>query len=343
MTRHDIVTRPVRVLVTGAGGPAAVSVLKSLRADPSVTLIAADMDSWAAGLYLVPAAERVLIPAGLAAGFADALLARCVAMRADIVIPTVDSELRPLAVARARYAAAGAELLLAPDRALELTLDKLALARGAQLHSRANIEAIGGRIDTASLAEDTVTTFLTQLAGQRVIFEPHARVWAEEPITIGGLWKQRVRWARGNIQITRRFRHLWFRPQAGHRLGSVSFGLFWFSLLLLPFMMICASASLVTLFFINYQQAWTAFHVLWIINVITYVFITSYTLLIDPAAGKYVWRAALAFPGVINVLIIVAAVLSHPMWLLAGDGMGPLHLSITPPKCAGSSCLPTSG
>jgi carbamoyl-phosphate synthase large subunit len=129
MTRHDIVTRPVRVLVTGAGGPAAVSVLKSLRADPSVTLLAADMDPWAAGLYLVPAAERALIPAGLAPGFADALLARCVAMHADIVIPTVDSELRPLAAARAGYAGAGVELLLAPDRALGLTLDKLALAR----------------------------------------------------------------------------------------------------------------------------------------------------------------------------------------------------------------------
>ena len=86
MTRHDIAARPVRVLVTGAGGPAAVSVLKSLRADPSVTLIAADMDPWAAGLYLVPAAERALIPAGLAPGFADALLARCVAMRIDICL-----------------------------------------------------------------------------------------------------------------------------------------------------------------------------------------------------------------------------------------------------------------
>jgi carbamoyl-phosphate synthase large subunit len=129
MTQHDIAARRIRVLVTGAGGPAAVSVLKSLRADPSVTLIAADMDPWAAGLYLVPAAERALIPAGLAPGFAAALLERCVAMRVDIVIPTVDTELRPLAAARARYAEAGAELLLAPDRALELTLDKLALAR----------------------------------------------------------------------------------------------------------------------------------------------------------------------------------------------------------------------
>jgi carbamoyl-phosphate synthase large subunit len=129
MTRLDLAAAPVRVLVTGAGGPAAVSVLKSLRSDPSVTLIAADMDPWAAGLYLVPAAERALIPAGLAAGFADALLQRCLAMRIDIVIPTVDSELRPLAAARARFAAAGTELLLAPDRALDLTLDKLALAR----------------------------------------------------------------------------------------------------------------------------------------------------------------------------------------------------------------------
>ena len=40
------------------------------------------------------------------------------------------------------------------------------LAGGAQLHSRVNLEAIGGRIDTSSLAEDTFTTFKTQLAGE---------------------------------------------------------------------------------------------------------------------------------------------------------------------------------
>ena len=46
-----------------------------------------------------------------------------------------------------------------------------------------------------------------------------------------------------------------------------------------------ASASLVTLYFIDYQLAWTAFHVLWLTNVITYVFITSFALLIDPDVG----------------------------------------------------------
>ena len=41
------------------------------------------------------------------------------------------------------------------------------LAGGAQLHSRANIEAVGGRIDTTTLAEDTITTFETQRPAAR--------------------------------------------------------------------------------------------------------------------------------------------------------------------------------
>jgi carbamoyl-phosphate synthase large subunit len=93
-----------------------------------VTLIAADMDPWAAGLYLVSPEARTLVPAGLDPGFADAALARCAAMGVDVVIPTVDAELRPLGRARAEFSQAGVELLLAPDPALDVTLDKLALA-----------------------------------------------------------------------------------------------------------------------------------------------------------------------------------------------------------------------
>ena len=159
------------------------------------------------------------------------------------------------------------------------------LAGGAQLHSRANVEAIGGRVDTTTLAEDTVTTFETQKGGRKVIFEPHATVWAEEPGSIVALWKQRLRWARGNVQVTRRFKSVWFRRQPNNRLGSFSFGLLWFCLLLLPVFMLAASGSLVILFFIDYQLAWTAFHILWLTNVVTYIFITSYTLVIDPPSA----------------------------------------------------------
>jgi carbamoyl-phosphate synthase large subunit len=124
----DVALRRVRVLVTGAGGPAAVSVMKSLSADPSVSLIAADMDPWAAGLYLVPPDARTLVPAGLDPGFVEATLARCIEMGVDVLIPTCDAELRPLGQARDEFRQAGIELLLAPDPALEVCLDKLALA-----------------------------------------------------------------------------------------------------------------------------------------------------------------------------------------------------------------------
>jgi carbamoyl-phosphate synthase large subunit len=125
----NIPLRAVRVLVTGTGGPAGVSVMKSLSADPSVRLIAADMDPWAAGLYLVAPDWRTLLPPGVAPEYAEATLARCVAMGVDMVVPTCDAELRPLAAARAEFTAAGIELLLAPAAALDVTLDKLALAQ----------------------------------------------------------------------------------------------------------------------------------------------------------------------------------------------------------------------
>lgn len=179
------------------------------------------------------------------------------------------------------------------------------LAGGAQLHSRENLVAIGGRIDTTSLAEDTFTTFLTQLNGRRVVFEPHAEVLAEEPDSINGLWKQRLRWARGNVQLTLRFKNLWFRRSRAHGLGDASFGLFWFCLFLLPLFMIAASIGLVGLYFLDFPLAWTLFHALWITNAVTYVFIGVFALQIDPGTGRSVWLHALMFPGLVSVLIIL--------------------------------------
>ncbi len=194
-------------------------------------------------------------------------------------------------------------------------------------------------MDTSTLAEDTVTTFETQLGGRRAIFEPHATVWAEEPGSIVALWHQRLRWARGNMQVTRRFASVWFRPQPNSRLGSISFGLIWFCLLLLPVFMLLASASLVTLFFIDYQLAWTAFHVLWLTNVVTYVFITSFALLIDPGSAGAPGRKRCCSRALVNVTILVAAILPGPVSWLGHEllpppasavtaGLGPRHRAV---------------
>ncbi|WP_420032349.1 glycosyltransferase [Streptomyces sp. cg28] len=186
------------------------------------------------------------------------------------------------------------------------------LAGGAQLHTRANLEAIGGRFDTGTLAEDTVTTFETQLAGRRVVFDGFATVLAEEPATLTGLWKQRLRWARGNVQVTRRYRDVWFRGRISggtHRLGSFLFGLIWFSLLATPVLLVACSASLLFLYFTDPDRAWPLFHVLWVINLICYLLITMLCAVIDPSTFRRSWFEALIYPGVIAFCILVITAL----------------------------------
>jgi cellulose synthase/poly-beta-1,6-N-acetylglucosamine synthase-like glycosyltransferase len=124
------------------------------------------------------------------------------------------------------------------------------MAGGAQLHSCENLRAIGGAIDTSTLAEDTYTTFKTQLAGRRVLIDANAIVWAEEPDSLVALWKQRLRWGRGNLQITAAFRHLWFTSGRLAALGGVPFGVLWFSAALMPLFMILGAVGLVGLYFL---------------------------------------------------------------------------------------------
>lgn len=180
------------------------------------------------------------------------------------------------------------------------------LAGGAQLHSRANLEALGGRIDASSLAEDTFTTFSTQLRGAKVVFDGNAVTWAEEPADVGGLWKQRLRWARGNVQVTRRYRHLWFRRSRTHGLGGILFGLSWFSLFLQPVFMITSSAGLIALFFTAHDLAYVSFRVLWLLSLASYLFITTFTFAIDPSVARRAWLEAVLFPGAVALLIMAA-------------------------------------
>jgi cellulose synthase/poly-beta-1,6-N-acetylglucosamine synthase-like glycosyltransferase len=181
------------------------------------------------------------------------------------------------------------------------------LAGGAQLHSRKNLVDIGGQIDTSSLAEDTVTTFKTQLAGNKVVFEPHAVVLSEEPEDITALWKQRLRWARGNVYITHRYRKIWFRPSKEHRLGSFSFGVFWFSIFLLPVAMILSSVGLVSLYFLHSELAAMVFRLTWFLAACTYVFSISLAVQVDSRTGKRSWREAVLFPGLISIVVMVTA------------------------------------
>ncbi|AEE44962.1 ATP-grasp domain-containing protein [Cellulomonas fimi] len=118
-----------RVLVTGAGGPAGVAVIRSLQRRGDVEVFAADMDRWASAIYLVPAERRRLVPAGRAPEFVDVVAQMCREDRIDVLFPTVDVELPRLAAERDRLAADGTLLASPALGTLETCLDKLALAR----------------------------------------------------------------------------------------------------------------------------------------------------------------------------------------------------------------------
>lgn len=123
----------VRVLVTGAGGPAGVAVIRSLLRRGDVEVLAADMDGWASGLYLVPAASRLLVPAGRAADFVDRLAELVTQHAIDAVVPTVDVELLALVGQRDRVPAV---IVAAADAALETSLDKWTLVQACAATAR---------------------------------------------------------------------------------------------------------------------------------------------------------------------------------------------------------------
>jgi hypothetical protein len=120
---------------------------------------------------------------------------------------------------------------------------------------------------------------------------------------------------------------LWFRRRRGHRLGSVTFGVFWFCLFLQPIFMIVSSISLVTLYFANDDGAWRAFHVLWITNAATYFFITTFALLIDPPVARHTWRQGMMFPGVVNLGIVLYTCVPRLFRDLAHEAFAATHFS----------------
>lgn len=117
-------TRPT-IVITGAGGAAAVTLIRSLVDENDV--VAADIDPLAVGLYLVPPQRRALLPRGDAPDFVDALLGLARRHDADLVIPTVDVELPRVAARVAEFEAIGAAVLVESTTTLDRCQDKATL------------------------------------------------------------------------------------------------------------------------------------------------------------------------------------------------------------------------
>lgn len=75
------------------------------------------------------------------------------------------------------------------------------------------IQAGGYSHDT--LAEDADLTLSLQQLGYSIVQENSAVAWTEAPMTLRGLFKQRLRWTYGNIQTLYKHRSMLFNPRFG--------------------------------------------------------------------------------------------------------------------------------
>lgn len=111
-----------RVLLSGAGGPAAIGVMKAID-EPDVEFHTGDMDANAVGLYLVPAERRVLLPPAGHPQFVDRVLDYCRRQQINVFWPTVDLELSAVAARRREFEKEGIKLVLPKDETLRACLD----------------------------------------------------------------------------------------------------------------------------------------------------------------------------------------------------------------------------
>jgi len=66
-----------------------------------------------------------------------------------------------------------------------------------------------GLWDTDIVTEDIAITWKLEKDFWDVRFEPRAICWVRTPETIKGLWRQRIRWAQGGIEVLRKHYDIW--------------------------------------------------------------------------------------------------------------------------------------
>lgn len=118
--------KPVTVLVTGAGGPAGVAVIRRLRSDGH-RVVAVDCDPSAVGLRL--ADDSLVGPRSKDPGFVDTLIDAASNRGVDAIISTVAEELGVLSDAADSFAAAGIAHWFPTRSAVDTSVDKWLFAQ----------------------------------------------------------------------------------------------------------------------------------------------------------------------------------------------------------------------
>jgi biofilm PGA synthesis N-glycosyltransferase PgaC len=102
-------------------------------------------------------------------------------------------------------------------RRAQTTYGRLFTVSGVLCAFRKRALEDAGWWSSRTITDDIDVTWRVQVAGWRVVYEPNAIVWILMPETLRGLWKQRVRWAEGGVEVMVDF----FRPLIRGRAPSL--------------------------------------------------------------------------------------------------------------------------
>ncbi|AOZ94417.1 glycosyltransferase family 2 protein [Paenibacillus crassostreae] len=172
------------------------------------------------------------------------------------------------------------------------------------------IEKIGGW-DVKAIAEDTEISFRIYMMGYRIKFQPKSVTWEQEPQTLRVWFKQRTRWAKGNIYVIVKNVKLLFDRSA----KRVRFDIFYFiSIYFLLLSSLITSDILLILNALGYVQTTIAgFSLsLWMLAIVLFIVGTFLTIMTE--------KGEMGFS---NFLIIILMYLSYcQLWMVvAAYGM----------------------
>jgi carbamoyl-phosphate synthase large subunit len=111
----------MRIMVTGAGGPAGVCTIKAL--NKKHFIVAVDSNNLAPGLYM--ANQAYVVPLANDAEFIPKVLEICRRNEVPLIIPTVSEELAPFAKNIEVFEKKGIRVIVSNEKSIEIANDKL--------------------------------------------------------------------------------------------------------------------------------------------------------------------------------------------------------------------------
>lgn len=181
---------------------------------------------------------------------------------------------------------------------------------------RSIVESIGGW-DVKAIAEDTEISFRIYMMGYRIKFQPKSVTWEQEPQTVKVWFKQRTRWAKGNIYVIVKNIPLLFDKTA----TKVRFDiLYYLAIYFLLLMSLVTSDVLLILHALGYVHTTIAglSNFLWLLAVILFVIGTFITLTTEKGEMSLsnLWIVMLMYVSYCQMWMVVAA---YGLYLYAKD------------------------